>query len=290
MEERIVQRNNKKDLMMLHLAVALFGLAGVIGKFVSWPAVSVTFGRVLFSFVFLLIFMTIRKERIRLDSRGDYLFIIAAGIVMAIHWTTFFQSIQVSSVAIGTITFSTFPLFVTFLEPVIYKERLTLQNVLLAIIMLVGVFITIPEFSLGNQTTVGVIWGMVGSLTYAIMSLMNRSLSAKYTGRQVCLYEQGTATVVLLPFFLLAGFTPTPAEIGAVIFVGVFCTAVAHSIFIGSLKHVKVQTAGIISGMETVYGIVFAMILLGNMVTLREVIGGAIILSAAAYKTVKESK
>jgi broad specificity polyphosphatase/5'/3'-nucleotidase SurE len=52
---------------------------------------------------------------------------------MAIHWTTFFQSIQVSSVAIGTITFSTFPLFVTFLEPVIYKERLTLQNVLLAI-------------------------------------------------------------------------------------------------------------------------------------------------------------
>ena len=199
-----MEQSNRKSLMMLHLAVALFGLAGVIGKFVSWPAVSVTFGRVFFSSLFLLIFMSVRKEKLRLDTRFDYVFIALAGVVMAVHWTTFIHSIQISSVAIGTITFSTFPLFVTFLEPLIYKEKLKFQNVIIAVIMLIGVFITVPEFSLGNQTTVGVLWGMVGSLTYAILSLMNRYLSGRYTGRQVCLYEQGTATIVLFPFMLAA--------------------------------------------------------------------------------------
>ena len=66
-----------------------------------------------------------------------------------------------------------------------------------------------------------------------------------------------------------------------IMLVGVFCTAVAHSIFIGSLKHVKVQTAGIISGMETVYGILFAFLLLGEAPGVREIIGGAVILISA---------
>lgn len=279
--------NNKRDILNLHLTTALLGLSGVIGKFVSWPAAAVTFGRVLSSSTFLLIVMLIKKERIRLNCRKDYAFIFCAGVIMAIHWTTFMQSIKVSSVAIGTITFSTFPLFITFLEPLIYKEKLKFSNVLIAIVMLVGVYITVPEFSMGNATTIGIIWGMVGSLTYAILSLMNRYFSAEYSGKQVCLYEQGVATVVLLPFALQLSFEINMVEIGAILFMGIICTAVAHSLFISALKRVKVQTAGIISGMETVYGIVFAMILLHDMITARELIGGLIILSAAAYKTVK---
>lgn len=282
--------NNKKDLMRLHLAVALFGMAGVIAKFLSWPSIAVCFGRVFISALFLIIFMSIRKEKIRLDSRRDYMTIVIAGIVMGTHWTAFIQSIQVSSVAIGTITFATFPLFVTILEPIVYKEKLKPINIIISIVMLIGVFITIPEFSIGNSTTVGVIWGMISSLTYAVLSLMNRYYSGKYQGRQICLYEQGVAAILLLPIvILMPSFSIAPSEIAAIIVLGIFCTAVAHSIFIASLNKVKVQTAGIISGLETVYGIIFAMILLHNMVTPREIIGGIIILSAATYKTVKES-
>ena len=279
---------NKNALVKLHTAVALFGLAGVIGKFVTWPAAAVTFGRVLFSSVFLLIFMTVRKEKMRLNCTKDYFLIAAAGVVMAVHWTCFIHSIQISSVAIGTITFATFPIFVTFLEPIIYKEKLRASNVLIALIMMAGVMITVPEFSTGNAVTMGVIWGMVSSFTYAVLSLMNRYFSGRYSGRQVCLYEQGTAVLVLLPFFLTCSVTYTVPETAAVIFLGIACTAVAHSLFISSLNKVKVQTAGIISGMETVYGIVFAMILLQDMITARELIGGAVILGASVYKTLKE--
>lgn len=264
------------------------GLAGVIAKFVSWPAVAVSFGRVLFSSTFLLVFMLFRKEKIRLDCRKDYIYIAGAGILMGIHWTVFFLSIQLGSVAIGTITFASFPLFVTFLEPLIFKERLRPLNVVLALVMLGGVFITVPEFSLTNSATVAIIWGMVSAFTYAVLALANRYFSKKYTGRQVCLYEQGVAAVFLLPFALNQTVTFTVPEVGAVIFLGIVCTALAHALFVGSLKNVKVQTAGIISGMETVYSIVFAMILLGAMITPRELIGGVIILGAALYKTVRE--
>lgn len=279
---------NKNALIKLHTAVALFGLAGVIGKFVTWPAVAVTFGRVLFSSVFLLIFMTVRKEKLKPDRTKDVFLLMAAGIVMAVHWTCFIHSIQISSVAIGTITFATFPIFVTFLEPLIYKEKLKFSNVLTAAVMVVGVMITVPEFSAGNTVTMGIVWGMISSFTYAVLSLMNRYFSGRYSGRQVCLYEQGTAVIVLIPFLFTCSVTFTVPEVAAVVFMGIACTAVAHSLFIASLNKVKVQTAGIISGMETVYGIIFAMILLGDIVTGRELIGGVIILGASLYKTLKE--
>lgn len=281
--------NKKTDLAKLHISVMLMGLAGVIGKFVTWPATAISFGRVLFSSVFLFILMTVKKEKIRLDSGRDYLLMIAAGIVMGIHWTMFFKSIQVSSVAIGTITFATFPLFVTFIEPLIYKEKLRPSNIIISLVMIAGVVITVPEFSLSNTTSVGVLWGMGGAATYAILSLMNRYFSSKYSGRQVCLYEQGTATVFLLPFAVSAAgtITFTITEVCAVIFLGVVCTALGHSLFVGSLRSVKVHTAGIVSGMETVYSIVFAMILLGQMISGRELIGGIIILGASLYKSIK---
>lgn len=84
---------------------------------------------------------------------------LAAGVVLAVHWTTFFQAIQSSSVAIGTITFSAFPLFLTFLEPLIFHEPLRPRSLVSALVLLLGVGITVPAFSLENQITLGILWG-----------------------------------------------------------------------------------------------------------------------------------
>ena len=147
----------------------LFGLSGVIAQFVEIPAVLVALGRVVCSSLLLFVIAVVKKDKLKLDSKKDYGLILLTGAVMAVHWTTFFQSIQVSSVAIGTITFSTFPLFLTFLEPLIFHERLKKQSVFTAVILFIGVIITIPEFSIENNTTVGIIWGMLCSLTYAVI-------------------------------------------------------------------------------------------------------------------------
>lgn len=178
---------NKQDVIFLHIAVMLFGLAGVVAQFVKVPAIMVALGRVISSSLMLLAIVLVKKDKLRLNCGKDYALIILTGIVMAVHWTTFFQSIKVSTVAIGAITFSTFPLFLTFLEPLVFHERICAGNIVKTILLLAGVMITIPEFSLDNDMTVGIMWGMICSLTYAVMTLANRYFSERYVGRVICL-------------------------------------------------------------------------------------------------------
>lgn len=277
----------KKEILSLHFAVMLFGLAGVIGKFVSLPAILVTLGRVFFSALFLLVIILFKRESIKLKRR-DYLIITLVAITMAVHWFTFLQSIQVTSVAIGTITFATFPLFVTFLEPLIYHERLVLKNVVIALLMLFGVILTVPEFSLRNQMTVGIVIGMISSFSYAVLCLFNRYLSSSYHGSVVCFYEQMIATIVLLPAFFIVKSSISSIDLIAIIFMGIVCTAIAHTIYINSLKKVKVQTAGIISGMESIYSIIFAFILLHETLNTKVLLGGLVILMTSLYASVKK--
>lgn len=90
-----------------------------------------------------------------------------------------------------------------------------------ALVLPAGVGITIPNFTLANQTTVGILWGLVSALAYAVLSLANRYLSGRYEARTICLYEQGTA-VVLLPALLFLGEMPAPRElIGGAVILGV---------------------------------------------------------------------
>lgn len=279
---------NKKNILYLHMAVMLFSLSGVAAQFVEVPSITVAMGRVTCSSILLLCMILVKKESLKLADKKDYIGIMMTGIVLAVHWSTFFQSIQVSSVAIGTITFSTFPLFLTFLEPFVFHEKFSKQSVISAILLMIGVFITIPEFSLENQMTIGIIWGMVSSVTYAVLTLANRYFSGKYEGKQVCFYEQGTAAVVLLPTLLLIEVHWRTADVLGVAFVGFICTAFAYTLYVSAQRGVKAQTAGLISGMETVYGILYALVLLGEIPSVRELIGGAVIMGVAVYSSLRK--
>lgn len=282
--------NDRNSIVLLHLAVMLFGFSAVLGQFVSAPAVIIAGGRVIFSSITLLIFSLVTKASLKLRSKKDYGIALFTGVVLAVHWTTFFQSIQSSSVAIGTITFSAFPLFLTFLEPLVFHEKLKFRSVISALVLLLGVGITIPSFSLENETTIGIVWGLISALAYGVMSLSNRYLSGFYESRTICLYEQGTAAVVLLPALFLLQVQWTVENVVGIAAIGLVCTAIAHSLYVAAQRNVKAQTTGVISGMETVYGILFAFMFLGEVPGVRELIGGAIILGVAVFSSLTSSK
>ena len=101
------------------------------------------------------------------------------------------------------------------------------------------------------------------------------------------MYEQGTAAVVLLPAFFIVNADWRPQDIAGVAFVGFLCTAFAYSLYVTAQKNVRAQTAGIISGMETVYGILYALLFLGEVPHIRELVGGAVILGVAMYSSLK---
>lgn len=281
--------NHGNSIALLHIAVMLFGLSAVLGQFVTAIAVIIAGGRVIFSSLTLLIFSLATRSSLKLKNKKDYRIALFTGIILAIHWTTFFQAIQSSSVAIGTITFSAFPLFLTFLEPLIFHEKLRIHSVISALILLLGIGITVPALSLENKTTVGIVWGLISALAYAVMSLCNRYLSQFYESRIICLYEQGTAAVVLFPAFFLIQTQWTVQNIAGIAVIGVICTALAHSLYVAAQRNVKAQTAGVISGMETVYGILFAFLFLKEVPGLRELIGGAVILGVAVFSSLTSS-
>lgn len=284
------QTGTAVSVAALNLAVMLFGLAAVIGRFVQAPSVVIAGGRVICSAAVLLVLGLVSRTPLRLTNKRDQGLAVFAGLVLAIHWSTFFQAIQVSSVAMGTITFSAFPLFLTVLEPLVFRERLRPEGVLEAIALLTGVMITLPPGGLGSGAGAGAAWGMLSGLAYAVLSLANRHLSARYPARVVCLYEQGTAAVALLPAVLLWRGEWTAANLCGIGVLGVICTALAHSLYVSAQRRVSAQTAGLVSGMETVYGILYALVLLGEAPTGRELVGGALILGVSLAASLRAGR
>lgn len=215
------------------------------------------------------------------------MWMVGAGAVLAIHWSSYMQSIQSSTVAVGTLTVSTFPVFVIFLEPYLFHEKLKKSDVFCTLMMLVGVFFIVPAFQMDNQITQGVLWGLLSAFTYAILSLMNRRFSSRYPATLVSLYEQGTATIVLIPMMFVLKPVITLADAGVLMMLGIVFTAVAHSLFISGLRTVKVRIAGILSGLEPVYGTLSAFLFLKEVPSFRECLGGVIILAAVFLSTLK---
>lgn len=282
--------DTRKSLIEVHLSVLLFGISGLFPKWIALPAAVVAFGRVFFSVLFLFLLMRIRKEPMQIAHRNDWFWLAGAGSFLAVHWISFIQSIQISTVAIGTITFATYPLFVTFLEPVLFRERLRVSQVLTAVVMLAGVAVLVPLDNLGGEALQGVLLGMLSSATYGVFSLMNRRLVKTNPPLKVAFYEQCVAALLLSSSLFVLRPAVTIREVSLLVLMGIFCTAMPHALFISGLRRVKAQTAGVIAGLESVYSIVAAFLLLGENPGIRAIIGGVIVLSAVVFSSLRSGR
>ncbi len=280
---------SKLALVEIHTAVFLFGLSGMLGQMITLSPLVIVCGRTLFASFALLILLKISKTTIRIHSVRDLTMLVVIGVILAIHWFCFFQSIKVSSVAIGLITFSTFPLFVTFMEPYFFKERLTVSNIIIAVSVFLGIFLVIPSFDLNNRTTLGVVWGVASGFTFAVLSLLNRRYVNSYQSTIIAFYQNTVAALVLLPMVLITDIEPQVVDYILLPFLGIFCTAAAHTLFIKSLRIIKAQLASLISCLEPVYGILLALVLLGEYPTIRTWLGGVIILGTISMATFRRS-
>lgn len=279
-----------RNLVEIHLSVVLFGLTGLFGKFISLPAPHIVLGRVFFASVSMGLYFLFRKKDVRLARGADYAAMAAVGAVLALHWTAFYLSVKLSTVAIGVLTFAAYPIFVTFLEPFFFREKLRGADVIAAFVMFGGVLLVVPSTGAGPDMTAGMIWGMVGSVSYAVMSLLNRKFVSRYEGSVVAFYEQGTAALLMFPILLFDRPHASALDWALLAVLGVVLTGVAHSLFISGMRSVRAQTAGVIASLESVYGIASAALLIGEFPTLRELAGGAVILGTAFVSTLRSSR
>jgi drug/metabolite transporter (DMT)-like permease len=273
---------NTPSLFKIHAAVLLFGLAGLFGKWIELPPSLITWGRCAFAFGALFFLILFSKERFALCRTSHYFVFAALGLLLALHWRAFFYSIQISTVAVGLLTFSTFPVFTVFLEPLFFKEKVRWTDIVAAIAAFGGIALIVPRFNMNDSITMGAVFGVLAGLSFAVLQTLNRKYVQIYSGRLITFYQTGVAAIALLPAGSFAvGFTPP--DMLLLVILGVLCTAVAHSLFISGLRSVKVRQASIIAGLEPVYGIAAAMLFLREMPSCKEICGGIVILATAMW-------
>jgi len=276
------------SLAAIHGAVLLFGFAGLFSRWLELPSPLIVLGRTFFAALILagtLLAAPGRRRRQTKPSPKIALMMALSGLVLAFHWLAFFESIKASSVAVGLLSFATFPVFVILLEPLVFGERLSAMNGLMALVALLGIFLLFPGRQYGAGSWAGIGWGLASGFSFAVLALFNRHFSQLLPAMQINFYQNLFACLVLLPFWLVKPVGLAGREIALLLVLGVICTAMAHSLFIAGLRRVKARTASLITLLEPVYGIGLAWMLLGERPGLRTVCGGLIILLVALAAT-----
>jgi drug/metabolite transporter (DMT)-like permease len=274
-----------QGILEVHSAILLLGLAGLFGKFLDLSPVLIVFGRAVFAWATLGLVMLILRRPTDSHGKLPWRWVAVSGVLLAIHWVAFFHAIQLSTVAVGVLTFSSFPLFVTLLEPWFFHERRRWLDLLTAVLVMTGVAMIVPSFNFSNDVTQGAFWGIVSGFVYAVLCILNRGLVATQSALALTAGQNFVASLVLLPLVLWEHAIPSLRELLLLALLGVVCTALAHFLFIKSLAYVRAQLASVVTALESVYAILFAMLLLGEVPSLRTLAGGGVILGAVVVAT-----
>ena len=267
----------------LHFAVLLFGFAGLFGKWIALPAVTIAFGRTIVAAAALGTLLAMRgATRHRFEWR-----LATNGLLLATHWVAFFQAVQTASVAVALLGCASFPMFVLILDSLILRRRPAAGQWLSATIVAAGLALLVPAFDLSQRVVQGVLWGVFSGFTFALLALGNRSLVQRRPADEIAFWQNAIAAACLLPAVLLRPMMPSAMDLGAIVVLGLLCTALAHTLFIRSLRLVSAHVASIVAALEPVYGIALAAMLLGEFPSARTLSGATLIIGATLWTSAR---
>jgi drug/metabolite transporter (DMT)-like permease len=272
--------NHRTALGALHVGALFFGLTGVFGKLASAGPSVIVLGRAAFAVLALGLFIGVARQAWRPLQATDLRKLVLGGVLLAGHWVSFFIAVKVGGVAIATLGFASFPAFTVILEGVLFRERIRRNELLLVVLVSIGLVLVTPAFDFASKATAGLLWALLSGLLFALLSLVNRAASGRIPAVQAALCQNAVVALCLVPF---AG--PALPGVAAMDWLwigllGVFCTGVAHSLFVASLAVIKARTAAVVFAMEPIYGIAMAWLIFAETPTLRMLTGGALIIFA----------
>lgn len=277
--------NSLKGLIAIHSAVLFLGITALFSKLISLTALEISLLRSIFAAAIILFIVLWQKNSIKLFKAKDYGIAVLLGVLLAVHWVTYFHAMQVSSVAVGVIALYTFPVITVFLEPLFHGDKPHIKDVVSALVVLLGIYLLVPEFSLSNETTQGLLWGILSALFFALRNIIQGHYFKRYTAKHSLFYQSLVTFIVLLPFSYEVIPEVTNIQWGQLLILGVFFTALPHTLFAFSLLNLKAKTVSLVACVQVVYATLFAAALLSEWPQLSTVIGGLIVVSAAMYES-----
>lgn len=258
---------NLKYHLLMHLIIFIWGFTGILGKLIHLEFYQIVFFRVLIAGTSLLLFLLIAGKKIRIKNTASALKVIGVGIIVVVHWLTFFKAIQVSTVSLGVLCLSTTTLHVSWLEPIVMKRKFSWIEFLLGLLVIVGI-----AFVSGNINTShheGVYWGLLSAMLAAFFSVFNARLNRDgIPSSSLTVYEMLTGTIVIFLWLFFQGeinagfFEMTQSDFGWLVFLGIVCTSAAFMLMIEVVNKIGAFSASLSINLEPVYTMLLAIFIL----------------------------
>ncbi|TMP55896.1 DMT family transporter [Pseudoalteromonas sp. S1612] len=278
-------QSQQQSLIYLHIAVLLFGGTALFAKLIGLNALDITAYRAAIAGVAICVLLILQKKPIKLHHAKDYVIAILLGVAVGIHWVTYFAGMQLAGITVGMLAFFTYPVITVFLEPLFNKSKPKAKDIISAIVVIIGIYLLIPNVNLGDDITLGVVTGVVSALFFAIRNITHKRYFSEYGGPQTMFYQTLVASLMLCAFIEVPITQINDTDLILLLIAGVVFTAMPHSLFAASLKNLSAATAGLISCLQPLYGTILAIIILHERPSVMTLIGGALIVSAACFET-----
>ncbi len=286
-----------KEFLLLHGIIFLWGFTGIIGKLLHQESFIIVWYRVFIASLGLLAYLWFTKSRFSV-KRTHILPVVLVGIVVALHWITFYYAIQISTASLGILCLATTTVHVVWLEPLIMKTAFQWKKLFFSLMVVAGVAFIARDFKGDVLLATGI--GLLSALLAGIFSVSNAKLSQTIPAPILSFYELTTGWVGISLYLLI---TQVPAkmfylswsDLWWLLFLGLVCTSFAFIVAINLVKKLGAYTVSLTINLEPIYTMILAVVLLNEHKILSIefyvsafLIIGALLLNAWLSRTPKE--
>ncbi|SIQ43021.1 DMT family transporter [Maribacter ulvicola] len=278
-----MQNDRVLNLLHLHFIVFIWGFTAVLGKLISIDSLPLVWIRMGMATIFIAVYIFIAKFSLKV-SKKTFLWLLGGGVVVALHWVTFFLAIKVSTVSVALAMMSTGAFFTALMEPFWYKRKIIGYEIFFGVMVIAGLYLI---FKVETEYVYGMVIALISAFLAAVFSLINGKLVQNHKPSVISFYELGVGMVflsVVLMFkgdFNIALLTLPQLDWMYLVVLALICTAYA---FIASVKIMRVltpYTVMLTTNLEPVYGILLAWLIFGSEEKMKPMfyVGALIILS-----------
>jgi drug/metabolite transporter (DMT)-like permease len=255
-----------KEFLLLHGIVFLWGFTGIIGKLLHQESFIIVWYRVLIASLGLLVYLWITKTSFTV-KRTHILPVVLIGIVVALHWITFYYAIQISTASLGILCLATTTVHVVWLEPLIMKTTFQWKKLVFSLMVVAGVAFIARDFKGDVLLATGI--GLLSALLAGIFSVSNAKLSQTIPAPILSFYELTTGWVGISLYLLFthapkALFYLTLNDLLWLLFLGLVCTSFAFIVAINLVKKLGAYTVSLTINLEPIYTMILAVVLLSE--------------------------
>lgn len=252
-----------KHQLLLHFIVLIWGFSPILGRFITCSTMQLVWFRILFTLLLISGYIVVTRTKLKVSPK-NLLKLAVIGIIIAIHWLCFYGAIKVSNVSVTMAAFSTGTLFTAITEPLILRRKILWYEILIGLII-IGAICMI--FSVEFTYWQGIVLGILAALTASVFSVLN-SLMVKEVNSTAISYIELWFGLIGLSIYLACtkGFNADffilndQAILGLVLLAGI-CTAFPFIASVNLMKHLSPYTITLTVNLETVYGIILAIII-----------------------------